>query len=208
MADLTIQEYLQKLASSTSETEKMLMRSHFDLASAILHKAQDNVKATFGASGHGAGKPRSSITRRSDGGTAGSSGRSGALFRSGMLEWKDQKTLSVVFGGTGVPYAVVHEKGAVIRPRKPNGWLTIPFAPAARGKRAREFELQMAWDEDWGPVLEDGAGEIYYLLRRKATIPARPYLSPAVKAIMNDKHYKAIVKRIFADSGSIKFEVT
>ncbi len=41
--------------------------------------------------------------------------------------------------------------GGVIRPKK-SKWLTIPAAPEAHGKTAREFDLELVWDENRKPI--------------------------------------------------------
>lgn len=46
--------------------------------------------------------------------------------------------------------------GGTIKPKKPDGWLTIPLRAEAYGKRAREFSnLVFAMDPELGPVLKE-----------------------------------------------------
>lgn len=98
-------------------------------------------------------------------------------------------------GGT-VPYARIHEEGGTIRPKKAQ-FLKIPVGPALtgagvprlparRGAGGRSQKAQSALR--FAPTAKGGVliapdGQVWYVLRRQVTIPARPYLAPALRAV-------------------------
>ena len=97
--------------------------------------------------------------------------------------------------GTDVEYAKIHEYGGTIVPKKAK-FLAIPITDAARRQGPREFPGKLhvvATDTKTSritmhsAVLADEAGTPQYALVRSVTIPARPYLRPAI-----DEHRSAI----------------
>ncbi len=169
-------EFFRDLEKVKDKHMRAMLRFKFGLAQDIQFKAQDNVLKNFGA---GRGK-KSPLTIQAYGNSARRTGRGGALFNSIMIE-KQGDNLSVTAGGLGVPYAAIHEYGGVIIPKKAK-MLTIPFSSRFAGTRAKEFNLYMDEDDKWGLVLKmRGDDSIAFLLRRKSTIRARPYLGPAVQ---------------------------
>lgn len=100
-------------------------------------------------------------------------------------------------GGDDVKYAAVHEYGAeganAIRPKK-GKFLTIPVHPelktaagVGRVPSARDIPgLTFAQSLGGQPVLLHRlTGEVWYLLRKRVEIPARPYLAPSMKEIQS-----------------------
>lgn len=204
----SVSTFIAELRSVQDATLKKLMRFQIDTALAIQKQAQENVKATFGAD-----KPdRSDLTVRSAGTSAATTGRSGALLNSILIERYGMRGLAVVAGGTGVPYAAIHEGGGVVTPRRAR-MLTIPFQAAARGHRAREFDLKVVSKtrvagEDLGPALvRRGAKpwigaiyhdeDVFYVLRRRVTIPVRPYLKPAVDKVTAAQNVRNLLIKYF-----------
>lgn len=83
--------------------------------------------------------------------------------------------------GTNVIYGPVHEFGATIKP-KGHPFLAIPLEKALRGKSPRQVpDLHYVQSLKGQPLLVDSAGDPKYLLMRQVTIPARPYLGPAIE---------------------------
>lgn len=98
--------------------------------------------------------------------------------------------------GTNVVYAAIHEFGGKIK-AKNAGALTIPLTKEARLKTAGDFPdlfiLKTKKNTFLARNKEDGQIEFVYLLKKSVTIPARPYLRPA---LYNNKKQ---VMRILAD---------
>ena len=91
--------------------------------------------------------------------------------------------------GTNAEYARIHEFGGTIVPRTAKA-LAIPLTKAARGVAPREFagKLHIQWRTGAeSGALVDESGTAQYALVRQATIPARPYMRPAV-----DEHKREI----------------
>lgn len=109
-------------------------------------------------------------------------------------------TARVGGGGVGeVPYASIHEHGGVIRPK--NGkWLAIPVGPALKGGKNGGAGM---WPRDIPDLhyLELHAGrkamlakrvgrgkraqlQPWFILVRSVRMPTRPYLAPAVDAVV------------------------
>ncbi len=100
-------------------------------------------------------------------------------------------------GGAGrkghVKYARIHEKGGTIVPRNKQ-WLTIPMSPAktaagvARGS-ARSFRSLMFMPDSNNPerayLVHAFSGALFFLLVKRVTIPARPYLRPSMEEASN-----------------------
>lgn len=102
--------------------------------------------------------------------------KSGKLLRSIDCKVIDANTILVSAGGPGVPYARIQHEGGVIRPRQAQ-YLTIPLCAKAAAGRARDFENTfIAKGVIWQSNGEGKKPTALYLLRKKVTIPARPYL--------------------------------
>lgn len=100
-----------------------------------------------------------------------------AAFRSGEFvigQW----------GSTDLRYALIHEIGGTIVPKRAK-FLTVPVTEAAKkaGSPRNMPGLHFGKTAGGQPVLLDQGGRVQYLLRKKVTIPARPYLRPAADAI-------------------------
>ncbi len=200
----SVDEFFKELREVEDTIERSALRFQLQLAQRILYRAQDNVKKNFGA---GTGE-KSPITLRAYGSSARRQGRSGALFNSGMIQRQANGELTVSFGGPGVPYAGIQEWGGKIFPRKPGGYLTLPYSSKYAGTRAGEHSLKFAVDANEGAVLvktgsiPDGSGsfdesEIAYLLRRSVTIRPRPYFQPAVDAETRDDSVRELMMKYF-----------
>ena len=122
--------------------------------------------------------------------------RSGRLRGSVQSEVKTesdgwQLALRAGGGARDVRYAAIHEYGGTIRPI--NGkYLAIPLpiartaAGVSRYKSPRDMgnKLRFAMSQSGQPMLVEAkgpnAGRPWYVLRRSVTMPARPYLRPAL----------------------------
>lgn len=97
--------------------------------------------------------------------------------------------------GTNVRYAAIHQFGGVIVPNKGRA-LAIPLTREAEAAgRARNFPrpLALVWEKgsDHGFLVEEQGGRakkgfrartiLHYLLVRKVTMPARPYLGSSAR---------------------------
>lgn len=197
-----MQQFFRDLEAAQDKVERATLRFQFDLATKIADQTQKNIKRIFGQK---EGAPRSEITLRAQGRTGRSSGRGGGLLGSVALERTTDGGVQVSVGGPGVPYAAIHEMGGVVTP-KASLFLTIPFQPKYQGTRASEHELYFSVDEKWGPVLlveswgkRKGAPtekNIAFLLRKRARIPARPYLAPAVAKVTQEPEVRAMMRRL------------
>ena len=104
-------------------------------------------------------------------------------------------TTTGVWGSTDVGYALIHELGGTIVPKRAK-FLTVPVTDSARraGSPRNMSGLRYAKSKGGQPVLVDKAGRLQYLLRKSVTIPARPYLRPAADAVYPNlvKHMKRL----------------
>lgn len=83
----------------------------------------------------------------------------------------------------GVLYARVQEFGAIITPKAPKKFLTIPMKPKYVGKSARSFkDLKAIIYAGKSGCLIDSRGDTAYLLLKRVEIPARPVVTPAFLA--------------------------
>jgi phage gpG-like protein len=98
----------------------------------------------------------------------------------------------VSVGPRNVSYAAIHEFGGTIRPVNAK-YLAIPVTKAARyAGSPRRFGGRLHFQTvAGGGALVDEDGDIQYSLKRSVTIPARPYVRPAV-----DEHGKDAVTEI------------
>lgn len=85
--------------------------------------------------------------------------------------------------GTDVEYAAIHEYGGVITPKNAK-YLAIPLTEAARahagGPRSYPGQLTPRFNKGSAGSLVDEQGVAQFALVRSVTIPARPYLRPAL----------------------------
>ncbi len=86
----------------------------------------------------------------------------------------------VVQIGTSLVYAAIHEFGGEITPKN-RQYLAIPLTNESRNRGPRDYPepLRFVPIAD-GALLVDNAGDAQYVLRDSVTIPARPYLRPAI----------------------------
>lgn len=98
----------------------------------------------------------------------------------------------VQVGAYNIPYAAIHEFGGVIQARNAR-YLTIPLAPEFKGRYATEFnDLFVKRIRNRLFLvrrLDSGQLQFCYILRENVTIPARPYMRPAL-----EKHKDRIVE--------------
>ncbi len=86
-------------------------------------------------------------------------------------------------GTYAIPYARIHELGGTIVP-KGHPFLSIPVGD--REGSPRQYADLHFQPTGRGGVLIDEAGKLQYALVRSVTIPARPYLGPALDASHNE----------------------
>lgn len=89
--------------------------------------------------------------------------------------------------GGAVPYARIHEEGGTIRPKR-GRFLKIPVGPALTGAGVSRLPPGRSGDFRFVPnprggVLVGRDGKVWFVLKRQVTIPARPYLAPAIATI-------------------------
>lgn len=187
-----------------SEFEKRIVKLTFELSTAIRTQVIRNIDKTF------------TKTQRQGMGGGGQAGQKGSL-RNSVAVTAEGSYFGVV---VGAPYASIHEYGGVIKPRNAKA-LTIPADPRFVGKRAREFDLELlAWKGGDGKrraalVLasalqilsgrkskkgvsgksEIPKGAIAFWLVSQVTMPARPYVRPAIEeTLSNAKWVDRVVK--------------
>lgn len=89
-----------------------------------------------------------------------------------------------VYIGTDLEYAAIQELGGVITPKEAK-YLAIPLTDAARQfVSPRNFgggELSFRPTSGGGGLLVDKNGEAHYRLVKAVTIPAKPFLRPALE---------------------------
>lgn len=208
MLEISMSQFFKDLKKIQDEASISVMQFRLELAQAILHKAQDNVRDNFG---RGRGASKSKITERNYGNRAKNSGRTGTLRNSGQITYSKSEVV-VSFGGLAAPYARIQEEGGVITPRN-SKYLTIPFGPKYAGTRAGEHYLKFAMDAIQGPVLVVGYAspakygakgqgkyeddDIAFLLRKKVTLQPRPYLGPAVEEVSTNDFFRDRMKAYF-----------
>ena len=105
-----------------------------------------------------------------------------------------------------VRYARIHEEGGDIRPTR-SRYLTVPVHASlfTAGGRQRYASARDVPDLTYGetsagqPLLvHENSGEVFYLLRRKVSLPARPYLAPAIRtaSIAMDEHVFSALRKV------------
>lgn len=165
------------LLNAQNEHERKVLQYKYTCALALRKRIIKNIDDTFGGRVFGL----------RDSTSGGREGRSGALRNS--VEVFHDKEPYVQVGHQNVPYWRIHEYGGVIRPVNKK-WLTLPFSDKYRGKRAYEFNnLYFRADAKRGDVaylMDRLNNRIAYVLRKKVTIPARPYIGPACDAFLKE----------------------
>lgn len=112
---------------------------------------------------------------------------------------KDNAAVEV---GTNLEYAAIHEFGGTIRPKSAK-YLAIPVG-ARTGSPRRHADLKVRKTPKGNLLLVDGGGVTQYVLKPSVTIPARPYLRPAIDehgAEAQEKmggYFKKIIKQAVA----------
>lgn len=106
--------------------------------------------------------------------------RAGTLSRSIHTEITSQSVQqATVTVGTDLEYAAIQEFGGTIRPRRAKA-LAIPLTDRARAVPPRQFPGLHVQGRAGRGVLADASGVPQYALRQSVTIPAHPYLIPAL----------------------------
>jgi phage gpG-like protein len=95
----------------------------------------------------------------------------GKPFPTGTWSW-------AIHVGTNVIYAAIHEFGGVIVPRVAK-MLAIPIGDLQGSPRRHDLHIARTKGGAW--LLIDQAGKAQYVLKQSVTIPARPYLRPALR---------------------------
>lgn len=91
---------------------------------------------------------------------------------------EESATRAAVDVGTNLEYAAIHEFGGVIRAKK-SKHLAIPVGNRT-GSPTKYSDLKVKKTAGGTLVLVDGGGSLQYVLKASVTIPARPYLRPAL----------------------------
>ncbi len=89
--------------------------------------------------------------------------------------------------GSPVKYAAIHEHGGTIRPKRAKA-LTVPIAPEAKRRSARDFPDLFIWKHHEGEggaflaqPIPGGGFKLMYQLRSSVFIPPRRYISKAMR---------------------------
>ena len=103
--------------------------------------------------------------------------------------------------GTQLPYALIHDRGGVIRPTRakalaiPNEGNTAFFSgfnknlPSPSDLRAfAPMKSDLLWLDKKTGTLKDDKGQVAYFLRRSVKMPARWYIREAVKQALPEIH--------------------
>lgn len=92
----------------------------------------------------------------------------------------EEETQAEVTVGTDVEYAAMQEFGGTITPKNAK-YLAIPLTKAAEAVSPRSFpgKLRPVMNGQSGVLVDDG-GAAQYALKKSVTIPAHPYLRPAL----------------------------
>ena len=105
--------------------------------------------------------------------------KTGNLRRSIHMEMTDANGKSATLEiGTDVEYAAVHEFGGVITPKK-GKYLAIPVGNY-KDSPLNHKNLRAVKTRAGNLVLMDRDGTVQYVLKTSVTIPAKPYLRPAM----------------------------
>jgi phage gpG-like protein len=99
-----------------------------------------------------------------------------------------ESSRSVSVGPRNTNYAAIHEYGGIITPKRAKN-LAIPLTGTAKNARSpRNFAGELHVQ---GKALVDASGMAQYALVKSVTIPARPYVRPAL-----DEHGDEAISRI------------
>lgn len=106
--------------------------------------------------------------------------------------------------GTDLEYAAIHEFGGVIKP-KSGKYLAIPVSADAKVVMSPwSFEDELHFiSRPFGGLLMDREGVVHFILRTSVTIPAHPYLRPALDE-NEDAAANAMAKVLAARMKNIK----
>ena len=107
--------------------------------------------------------------------------KSGTLRRSLHQEVSmETETAASVQIGTDLEYAAVHEFGGVITPKQ-SKYLAIPLSSQDYKDSPRNHsDLRLRKTAGGTLLLVDASGVAHYVLKTSVTIPAKPYLRPAM----------------------------
>lgn len=186
---VSLEEFIAMMRTETNKKKRRREQLMFDVATFVVGRAKHHARLNFTG--------RNPANRRT-----------GALMRSIALA-RIENHFMVTAGGSGVPYAMVHELGTMgkggslqsIRSSRPGGALTVPLLPQYVGKRAREFDLHVVKPKDSKfAFLGDSKGKLAYLLLKRVDIEPRPYLEPAVKEINKSRYLMARIRLLFGSS--------
>lgn len=179
----TISEFMKIMGGMPKSFERQLMRFTFMIATDVRREAIVNAKRNFGMT-----------ARNNSRGVAIAPSRGGLI--SSILVAVVGKYPGVTIGNITVPYAAIHEFGGVIKPKNAK-YLTIPQDPFFVGKRAREFDLSVVRAKSGNLYLvQKNTGVFAYLLKKSVTMPARPYLSPAMDYVVKSDKTKQNAEKL------------
>ena len=109
-----------------------------------------------------------------------------STFLMGQIDYKIMSNPRFLRMITNTEYAAIQELGGDIQPVKAKS-LAIPVHEKAKGKKPEDFDNLVLLERDGrAPVLFRTVGsrkkkiEILFVLVKKVTIPAQPYMRPAV----------------------------
>lgn len=157
MAEVVSGDAIEALARVSKEARKGIMRGVSKAAQFVAATAKRNVRAKLN--------------------TTGEANRN--LGRSISMDLED-RNLRALVGPRRVVYAAIHEFGGTIRPVK-GRYLTIPVGDLKGSPRKHAGLRFVRGRGDKGLYMVNDSG-LQYVLVRSVTIPARPYLTPALVA--------------------------
>lgn len=157
MAEVVSGDAIEALARVSKEARKGIMRGVSKAAQLVAGTAKRNVRAKLNATGEAKGN----------------------LSRSVSFDLED-RNLRALVGPRRVVYAAIHEFGGTIRPVR-GQYLTIPVGDLKGSPRKHAGLRFVRGRGDKGLYMVNDSG-LQYVLVRSVTIPARPYLHPALVA--------------------------
>ena len=92
-------------------------------------------------------------------------------------------TSASVYVGTNVEYAAIHEFGGTVT-AKQSKYLAIPVGTYTGSPRDHEDLKPRRSANGW--VMVDASGAVQYVLKASVTVPAQPYLRPALDEHQNE----------------------
>lgn len=172
-------EAKQEIAKTAEKLAgKDLVRNLLEASSPVI---KDDISKNFYQQSTPSGQPWPLMKHPAPDGRTRLLNKSGGLLRSlvntsaqGHIEKIEDETLTI---GSSLPYANIHDKGGVIRPRKAK-YLCIPLTiKADRAGSPRNFggELFVLCRRGRQPIglAEKGTGLLQYLFSKMVVIPAR-----------------------------------